>query len=68
MSCTHAMTLTESDDRGRELWECNECARKTLIAWTPFSKDVLIRGDDQATHAGGKGGLTMGPPTVEVGP
>ena len=66
MISMHAMTLTDTDDRGRELWECGWCARKTLIAWTPFSRDVLIRGDDQATHAGGKGGLTMGPPTVEV--
>ena len=65
---THAMTLTETDDRGRELWECDECGRKTLFGWQPFSKDVLIRGDEGVTHTGGKGGLTMGTPTVEVTP
>jgi hypothetical protein len=65
---THAMTLTATDSRGRELWECDECGRKTLIGWEPFCRDVLIRGDDQTTHQGGKGGLTMGTPTVEVGP
>ena len=64
----HTMSLTETDDRGRELWECDQCGRKMLLAWQPFSRDVLIRGDDQAMHTGGKGGLTMGTPTVEVGP
>ena len=65
---THAMTLTETDARGRELWECDECGRKALFTWEPFSRDVLIRGDDEATHTGGKGGLTMGTPTIEVRP
>jgi hypothetical protein len=63
---THRMTLTQTDAYGRELWECDECGRKTLFGWQPFSKDVLIRGDEGVTHTGGKGGFSMGAPTVEV--
>jgi len=55
----HGMTMTEAYSNGRELWECEECGRKVLLAWDPFHREVIIRGDDSAIHSGGKGGLQM---------
>lgn len=55
----HAMTMTQTDSTGRELWECDECGRKVLLAWDPFHREVIIRGDDRVVHTGGKGGLQM---------
>lgn len=55
----HSMTMTEAYSTGRELWECEECGRKVLLAWDPFHREVIIRGDDAAIHTGGKGGLQM---------
>jgi hypothetical protein len=55
----HVMTMTRSDSSGPEFWECGECGRTLLVAWDPFRRDVLIRGDDSVVHTGGKGGLRM---------
>ena len=66
---THEMALTETDSHGRELWECDECGRKMLLVWEPFQRDIIIRGDDEAIHTGGKGGLSMtATPTVTTAP
>lgn len=66
---THEMTMTQVDGVGRELWQCSECDRKIIITWPPnYSKNVVVQGDEFATHVGSKGGIKMGGVTVTASP
>jgi hypothetical protein len=58
------MTLKHTYEDLSELWACPECPRQLLISWQPFSKQVLFAGDDSVSHAGGKGGVIVGPARI----
>ena len=63
----HTMVLTGTDAQQREAWRCPTCGRMVMITWDEdFTREVIIRGDDQAQHVGGKGGMDMTAPTVQV--
>jgi hypothetical protein len=55
----HQMTLTNRYDSGEELWTCGQCDRVLSIRWSPFRREVIVRGDEVVPHHGSKGGLTM---------
>ena len=61
----HQMTLEHIYEDGGELWVCPECPRQLLISWQPFSKRVLFAGNESVYHAGGKGGLRVGPARID---
>jgi hypothetical protein len=53
----HVQTYTS----GAEEWHCPTCGRRMIMQWPPkYKKIVLEPGDEQASHAGGKGGLQIG--------
>jgi hypothetical protein len=57
----HAMELERTYPSGAEEWHCPACGRRMIMQWPPqYKKIVLDPGDENATHAGGKGGLQMG--------
>ena len=55
----HTMTMTERAATGSELWECDECSRKLFVTWESFHRDVLIAGEAEVVHAGGRGGVSF---------
>ena len=58
---THAMELAQTYTSGAEEWHCPTCGRRMIMQWPPkYKRIVLEPGDEQAAHAGGKGGLRMG--------
>jgi len=60
----HTMTLVDTVD-GWEWWECEDCPRVLHVRWQPkFRRVVIVKGDEQVSHSGGKGGVVMG--KVEV--
>ncbi len=62
----HEMRLAAIDSSDREEWYCPTCGRRILMQWPPhYKKIVLERGDTQAYHSGGKGGLRVGAPQIE---
>ena len=57
----HEMHLEVTYSTGVEEWYCPICGRRILMQWPPhYKKVVLESGNEQAIHAGGKGGLHMG--------
>lgn len=45
---------------GYDEFHCPICGYHTLIRWPPdYDKIILAEGSPNATHSGGKGGLTM---------
>jgi hypothetical protein len=58
---THTMELARTYVSGAEEWHCPTCGRRMIMQWPPkYKKIVLEPGDEQASHAGGTGGLQMG--------
>ncbi len=56
----HEMLHTGTDSSGFETWECVYCPRKILLHWPPeYSRLVIEPGDENASHVGSQGGLTM---------
>lgn len=63
------MVHTATVDSGAEEWSCTRCSRRLLFRWPPsYQKVVLDRGDEQATHTGGKGGLRASAQVMPAGP
>jgi len=57
---THEMVLAGRHESGAEDWHCPECGRRMLLRWTPdFQKVIVDRGDEGATHVGGRGGVRL---------
>src|SRR5262249_45270303 len=57
---SHEMVLETTHPSGAEEWVCHSCGRRFLMQWPPaYKKIVLVRGDEQAIHSGGKGGLRI---------
>jgi hypothetical protein len=55
------MELARTYASGAEEWHCPTCGRRMIMQWPPkYKRIVLEPGDEQAAHAGGKGGLQMG--------
>jgi hypothetical protein len=55
------MELERTYPSGAEERHCATCDRRMIMQWPPkYKKIVLEPGDENATHAGGKGGLQMG--------
>jgi hypothetical protein len=64
----HEMQIERSHPSGAEEWYCPTCGRRFLMQWPPaYSKIILQPGDEYAIHTGGKGGLSMGTPTIDTG-
>jgi hypothetical protein len=64
----HEMQLETTHPSGAEEWFCTICGRRFLMQWPPeYKKIVLERGDENALHSGGKGGLRMGRPQIAQG-
>ncbi len=62
----HLMRLETTHPDGSEEWVCEQCGRRMLVTWAPeFQRRVLVPGDEQAVHTGGKGGLEPAPPQAE---
>lgn len=63
----HEMRLETTHSTGTEEWVCPICGRRFLMRWPPnYEKIILEAGDEYATHSGGKGGLRMQPPQVNL--
>lgn len=63
----HEMVLEKTHDSGVEEWYCPTCGRRFLMQWPPeYKKIILEEGDGYAIHSGGKGDISMGPPSVEL--
>ncbi len=61
----HTMLLVTTHDTGAEEWYCPTCGRRFLMNWPPdYKKIILERGDETATHSGGKGGISMHRPEI----
>jgi len=61
----HTMVLVTTHDSGAEEWYCPTCGRRFLMQWPPnYKRTVLDAGDENATHSGGKGGVSMRRPQV----
>lgn len=57
----HEMVLDKTHKAGAEEWCCQTCGRRLLFSWSPnYKKIVLDVGNNEAAHAGGKGGIVMG--------
>jgi hypothetical protein len=66
---THEMELLSTDETGADEWYCRICGRHFRMRWPPeYARVVLVAGDEEATHVGGKGGLHMGELQVESAP
>ncbi len=56
----HEMQLAKTYPTGAEEWACPTCGRRFVMQWPPsYRKIVLERGDEQAMHNGGKGGVSI---------
>ena len=56
----HAMELETVYATGAEEWLCPTCGRRLVMQWPPaFKRIILVPGDDQTPHHGGKGGLRL---------
>ena len=67
MSSTHNLVLLGRSESGDEEWECPTCRRRLMVRWEPdFSREVLERGDDSATHVGATGGPAIGGTAMPV--
>lgn len=65
----HNMILNGSAESGAEEWVCPTCGRQMLLRWPPdYQKLVLVPGDEDAIHVGGKGGLQVGGAVVTPAP
>lgn len=54
----HEMQLKTTHPSGAEEWYCPACGRRFLLQWPPeYKKIVLVEGDIDAAHIGGKGGV-----------
>jgi len=63
----HTMQLETTHPSGAEEWFCPTCERRFLMQWPPeYKKIILVPGDEQVVHTGGKGGLHVG--AAEVTP
>ena len=52
---THEMVVVNSGETGSEEWNCPSCGRRLLLRWPPrFERVVLLPGDDQVMHVGGR--------------
>lgn len=52
----HDMKLVDILPSGIEDWYCPICGRRLMIQWNPhFDKTVVVPGDENAYHTGGKG-------------
>jgi hypothetical protein len=61
MNQPHEMILEKTYPSGADEWYCPTCGRRFLLQWPPVYKKVILEpGDEQASHTGGKGGLTIG--------
>jgi hypothetical protein len=50
----HSMQLEKTQPSGEEEWFCPTCGRRFLLRLSPsYSKTVLERGDEYASHTGG---------------
>jgi hypothetical protein len=59
------MQLENVAPSGEQEWYCPTCQRRFLLQLTPdFKKTVLERGDEEASHSGGTGGLQIGGVTL----
>jgi hypothetical protein len=57
----HQMMLVRTYKTGVDEWLCPECGRRFLMRYPPNYKRIVIeRGDEDAAHSGGTGGLSMG--------
>lgn len=64
----HEMQLETIHSSGTEEWYCPTCGRRFLLDWPPhYQRIILDVGDDAAAHSGGKGGLSMTLPEINVG-
>ncbi len=60
--------LGQAED-GTEEWSCADCGRRMMLRWPPHYEMVILeRGNENAVHVGGKGGLQVGGTTVEARP
>ncbi len=65
-SSSHQMELATTLPTGEEEWFCPTCGRRFLMQWAPaYKKVILAPGDEYAIHRGGKGGVQIGPPTID---
>lgn len=66
----HEMVLMQIYATGAEEWHCPTCGRRLLMNFHQENQflDLLVLdpGDEQATHAGSKGGLSIHQPVVEL--
>jgi hypothetical protein len=62
------MRLEQVYASGAEEWACPTCGRRLVMQWPPAYKRIILEpGDEQAVHAGGKGGLRMASAEVSQG-
>lgn len=62
----HTMQLAKEHDSGSEEWYCPTCERRFVVQWQPnYKKIILNPGDEDAFHSGGKGGVSLGKPTIQ---
>lgn len=59
----HIMIVEKTHSSGADEWFCPTCGRRLILQWPPnYKKIVLVEGNENATHSGGKGGLSIGAP------
>lgn len=63
----HEMILETTHASGVEEWFCPDCGRRMAITWHPWKKIVLEQGDLYVAHNASKGGLRIGPLTINMG-
>ncbi len=57
----HQMVVKNTFPTGAQEWYCPTCGRHFIIQWPPnYKRIVLDEGDEQASHTGGAGGVSMG--------
>lgn len=57
----HEMKLEATYPTGAEEWYCPSCGRRFLMQWPPHDKRIMMeRGNENAIHSAGKGGLQIG--------
>jgi hypothetical protein len=57
----HTMVIAREFPDGTQEWVCPSCGRRILMQWPPqYKRTVLEAGDENASHSGAMGGLSMG--------
>lgn len=56
----HVMDLVKTLPNGVEEWLCPTCGRCFQLNWPPnYKRVILVKGNENAIHSGGKNGVRM---------